>query len=192
MCKKTNSRKEDLIREFEFEHSRCQSYFDLMYRILEFSFAAIAAIVVLGFGLLENFDKGITNYHVALIFSYVLPICIYVFGTMYLYNIYAMIICGARARKIHKEIYSAGELGELKPIISEYIISNKLVSVLAYGVSLGFYLAVPLASIIISNKFFSVTENIFYYNTLPFILLAIYYAIILVIIVQIIISYFKK
>lgn len=185
-------KKEDIIREFEFEHNRCQSYFDLMYRILEFSFAAIAAIVVLGFGLLENFDKGITNYHVALIFAYVLPICIYVFGTMYLYNIYAMIICGARAGKLHKEIYLTDELGELNSTMSEYIISNKLVSILAYGVSLGFYLAVPIASIIVSKKFFSVTEYTFYYNTLPIILLTIYYAIVLVIIVQIIISYFKK
>lgn len=103
-----------------------------------------------------------------------------------------MIICGARAGKIHKEICSTYELGELKSVISEYIISNKLVSVLAYGVSLGFYLAVPMASIIVSKKFFPVTENVFYYNALPYIFLAIYYAIILVIIIQIIISYLKK
>ena len=188
MC---DSKKNDLIREFEFEHNRCQSYFDLMYRILEFSFAAIAAIVVLGFGMCDAQQK-IPQQYISLIFSYVLPVCLYVFGVMYTYNVYAMIICGARAAIIHKEIYSTTELNSLKTTMSEYIISNKLVSALSYGVALCFYLAVPLASIIISNMFFAVAERNFYYNILPIILLILYYVIVVVIIVQIIVSYSKK
>lgn len=66
--------KTDLIREFEFEHNRCQSYFELMYKTLQFSFAAIVALLVFALGK-ENYQGNSI-----MIFQLILPICIYVFG----------------------------------------------------------------------------------------------------------------
>ena len=39
--------KEDMIREFDFEYKREQSYFDYMYRSVQFSFVAIVAVFLL-------------------------------------------------------------------------------------------------------------------------------------------------
>lgn len=41
--------KADIIRELELEHNRCQAYFDLMYRTLQFVFVAIVALAVCAF-----------------------------------------------------------------------------------------------------------------------------------------------
>ena len=42
------SEKTELLKyEFDIETKRAQSYFDLMYRILNFSFAALTALIAL-------------------------------------------------------------------------------------------------------------------------------------------------
>lgn len=186
MC---DSNKNDLIREFEFEHNRCQSYFDLMYKTLEFSFAAIVAIVVLGFGMCDV-QKEIPTEYTALIFCYVLPVCLYVFGIMYAYNAYAMTLSGERAEKIHKRIYEKLNIKDFKSDISKYVISNRWITMFAYGTFLGFYIVIPPASIALSIKFFTVESSLFWYKVLPFILLAIYYIILTIIIVQIVKPFF--
>ena len=38
--------KEDMIREFDFEYKREQSYFEYMYRSVQFSFVAIVAVFI--------------------------------------------------------------------------------------------------------------------------------------------------
>lgn len=189
MCKKLNDKKDDLIREFEFEHNRCQSYFDLMYKTLEFSFAAIVAIVVLGFGMCDV-QKDIPTKYTALIFCYVLPVCLYVFGIMYAYNAYAMTLSGERAEKMHKKIYEKSNWEDFKSDISKYVISNRWITMFAYGTFLGFYIVIPPASIILSIEFFKVESSVFLYQVLPFILLAIYYIILTIIIFQIVKPFF--
>ena len=184
MCTKINDKKEDLIREFEFEHNRCQSYFDLMYKTLEFSFAAIVAIVVLGFGMCDV-QKDIPTKYTALIFCYVLPVCLYVFGIMYAYNAYDMTLSGERAEKMHKKIYENSNWEDFKSDISKYVISNRWITMFAYGTFLGFFIVIPPASIILSIEFFKVESSVFLYQVLPFILLAIYYIILAIIILQI-------
>ena len=186
MC---DSKKTDLIREFEFEHNRCQSYFDLMYKTLEFSFAAIVAIVVLGFGMCDV-QKEIPTEYTALIFCYVLPVCLYVFGIMYAYNAYAMTLSGERAEKIHKRIYEKSNFKDFKSDISKYVISNRWITMFAYGTFLGFYIVIPPASIALSIKFFAVESPVFWYKVLPFILLGIYYIILITIILQIVKHFF--
>lgn len=186
MC---DSKKSDMIREFEFEHNRCQSYFDLMYKILEFSFVAIVGIIVLGFGMCDIQQKIPTKY-IALIFCYVLPVCLYVFGIMYAYNAYAMTLSGERAEEIHRKIYENLNWEDVKSDISKYVITNRWITMLAYGTFLGFYIFVPLASVILSIKFFEV-EYAFWYKILPIALLAIYYIILSIIIVKIIKPFFS-
>ena len=91
--------KNDLIREFEFEHARCQHYFELMYKVIQFTFAAIIAVVVVVFQGNSNEQYG------ALLLMLVLPVCIYVFGALYAFNAYALAVGGDRAEAIHEKIY---------------------------------------------------------------------------------------
>ena len=142
---------EDLIREFNFEHGRAQDYFEYMYKIVEFAFVAIISVVVAASQLYAPDEY---SFFFSILLSYILPICIYTFGTMYIYNVYALSICGKRAEDLHHAIYDSdlykGINESLLIVINQYIISNRKVTLLSYGVTLGFFLFVPAASHIIA------------------------------------------
>lgn len=144
--------KELLIQEFKFEDERCKYYFSLMYKVIQFTFVAIVALIVCA---LENNINDTTKN---LILSLVLPICIYVFGTMYLYNVYALSVCGKRAELIHKQIFNNRELkeiesDELRELLAKYVIGDRKLSMLYNGVCLGFYITIPIGSYILSMEF---------------------------------------
>lgn len=175
----------DYFREFTFEHGRCQSYFDLMYKTLQFTFAAIITVFGIAFGFLS--DKA---EYAALMFFYILPVCLYVFGVMYAYNAYALAVCGKRAEILHKKVYcDVEETDEATLILKKYVNSSRFITLISYGVPLGFYFVIPLASILYSLIECKVKGNIFFYEILPFILLAVYYLIMIIIIVKIIRPY---
>lgn len=94
---------DDLIREFDFEYKREQSYFDYMYRSIQFSFVAVVTVFIAASQLYEPSDQKDPIFCYVLL-SYVLPACIYVFGTMYVFNAYGLAVCGNRAAKLHKLI----------------------------------------------------------------------------------------
>jgi len=135
-------------------------------------------------------QKDIPTKYTALIFCYVLPVCLYVFGIMYAYNAYAMTLSGERAEKMHKKIYEKTNWEDFKSDISKYVISNRWITMFAYGTFLGFYIVIPPASIILSIEFFKIESSVFLYQVLPFILLAIYYIILTIIIFQIVKPFF--
>lgn len=169
--------KTDLIREFEFEHNRCQSYFELMYKTLQFSFAAIVALLVFALGK-ENYQGNSI-----MIFQLILPICIYVFGIMYAYNAYALAVCGERAEILHSHIYASGQnilTGEMGRILKIYVATDRKVTLLSYGVSLGFYLVIPIASCILG--LYKNNYVIDLYTILSFVFLIIYHVLMAIVI----------
>ena len=70
--KKKPFKQEDILRELELADRNCQRYFDRMYKILEFTFAAIIAIVSVGFGF---YTKDKVDDFVSYLFLYVIPVC---------------------------------------------------------------------------------------------------------------------
>ena len=146
--------KNDLIREFELEHERCQSYFSLMYKTLEFSFVAIVALAVCAFSVNDN--EELQN----IVLCLVLPISLYVFGIMYAYNAYALAVYGKRAHIIHCQIYdpllgnrdTTNLHSELIDILPIYVATNRKTTLIAYGVPLGFFLTMPLASVFVGKS----------------------------------------
>ena len=57
-----------LLKEFEFEDSRCKYYYDLMYKSIQFTFVAVVALAVCAFAKdTEQSDK-------CMILSLILPI----------------------------------------------------------------------------------------------------------------------
>lgn len=183
--------KDDIIREFEFEHNRCQSYFDLMYKTLQFVFVAIVALVV---GVFSSDDNPELQN---LIMCLILPICMYVFGIMYAYNAYALAACGERAEILHSNIYKCTHNFELEKnkrlseILPLYIICDRKITLIAYGIPLGFYLTVPVASYLVGMLFFPVYSNLFF-EVCPIICLIFYYAIMILIIYSIAKRFFVK
>ena len=156
--------KEDLIREFQFEHERCNNYFDLMYRALNFTFIAIISLVVFSF---KNFNNNANNTYQLILLELGIPACIYVFGILYAYNAYALAVCGERAEIIHEAIYKSSNTElklteDEKNIVVKYVVTNRLVTMLAYGVPLGFFLVSPLTCCIIGwiSEYFSKTSNV--------------------------------
>lgn len=154
--------KNDLIREFEFEHARCQHYFELMYKVIQFTFAAIIAVVVVVFQGNSNEQYG------ALLLMLVLPVCIYVFGALYAFNAYALAVGGDRAEAIHEKIYEneretflkehdnmEDSLESFDKIFQSYVINSRYRSLVAYGVALGCFIVAPAFSIILGHTLFS-------------------------------------
>ena len=155
---------EDLIREFEFEHKRTESYFDRMYRVLQFTFAAVIAIVIAAFQVESVEVKNVENYG-AILLMLILPACTYVFGPMYAFNAYALAVGGARAEAIHEKIYEI-KYGAIKDsdksenqdnvdkVVRRYVLNDRHLSLLTYGVALGCFFIVPFFSILIGWTLF--------------------------------------
>ena len=183
--------KNDLIREFELEHERCQSYFSLMYKTLEFSFVAIVALAACAFSVNDN--EELQN----IVLCLVLPISLYVFGIMYAYNAYALAVCGKRAHIIHCQIYdpllgnrdTTNLNSELIDILPIYVATNRKTTLFAYGVPLGFFLTMPLASVFVGKSYFKGYPNLFL-EISPYICLVLYYILMSIIIAGIFKSFF--
>lgn len=155
--------KQDAIREFELAQKECKSYFDYMYKILQFSFAAIIAIIAAASQLFDADSPNIENIK-AIILSYILPISTYIFGVMYAYNAYALTVCGKQAEKLHNEIYTFNHVEQESdfanntvtknvegfPRIKKYIVTDRKITFFAYGLQLMFYIAFPVSSDVFS------------------------------------------
>lgn len=57
-----------LLKEFEFEDSRCKYYYDLMYKVIQFTFVAVVALAVCAFAKdTEQFDKCMIIFYIIII-----------------------------------------------------------------------------------------------------------------------------
>ena len=108
MVKRTPKRDIDineLKHEFDLEVNRCQSYFELMYKTFNFSFAAIVALVGFVCSLYGiDTQPEYKDFLVGVILYFAIPACLYVFGIMYTYNAYSLAVCGKRAERLHNEL----------------------------------------------------------------------------------------
>ena len=179
--------KEDMIREFDFEYKREQSYFDYMYRSVQFSFVAIVAVFITASELFTPYSNNKMLFFQVLL-SYVLPTCLYVFGTMYTFNAYALSLCGDRAAKLHKMIYSGKQYKNnctQTNMIKQYFLTDHRLSILSYGVTLGFYMVVPLACLVIVWLISWSHLNFFFFVMLPSVFYGIYLVILILLILRI-------
>lgn len=175
----------DILREFNIITGISERYFDLMYKTVQFTFAAIIAVVGIGFGFFK--EDNMSKQYCSIVFSYVLPVCLYVFGIMYTYNAYALALCGKKAEFLHNMLYQGKYSNDehFSEVMRKYVITNRVITLLSYGVPLGFYIVIPFASIFLSCKVFSVSEKLFLYHILPVILLLIYVILMLVLLIAI-------
>lgn len=187
----------DLIRELKSENIRCSQYRTHMYQVLQFTFLAIIALAVCGF------SKDVTDDGFKVIFRLVLPICFYIFGIMYAFNAYVLANCGKREELLHSALFSNQEKvhsaemilldKDTSSLIIRNVIADRWVSMISYGVPLGFYLMLPLASVrigFIMNKISSDLPH-FLIEVLPICGLVIYYIIMIIIICKIFQSHFS-
>lgn len=183
-----NISKDDLIREFEFENNRCMFYLDFMYKILQFTFTADIALLTIAFS-----EKILSGSDVASIFlELILPICTFVFGIMYAFNAYVLAVCGERAEMLHLKIYSCftagGEMsGDEKSLydnLCRYVIADRKVSLISYGVPLGFYLVIPWASCYLGWRHFTPYDDLLL-KISPVLCLIVYYILMAAIIIAI-------
>ena len=144
--KKKPFKQEDILRELELADRNCQRYFDRMYKILEFTFAAIIAIVSVGFGF---YTKDKVDDFVSYLFLYVIPVCMYVFGVLYLYNGYALSVYGLSAEILHSKIYETkgSRQKEFDKCMRNYVLTLPSLTVLSYGLTVVFFVLFPRASI---------------------------------------------
>lgn len=147
---------EDLIWVFEFEHGRTQTYFDLMYRSLQFTFAAAIAVIVVAFR--TDIEIGAAS----LLLTLILPVCIYIFGMLYALNAYSLAVCGKRAEIIRGQIFcdtinqSSDNVPEdVKEILVTYVGNKRFISLISYGVALGCFIVAPIVSLILGFTLFS-------------------------------------
>lgn len=176
---------DDIKRELDASLASEKNYFELMYQTLQFSFAAIIAVAGFAFAFFDE-NANAMNY-CSLLFSYVLPGCLYVFGIMYAYNAYALAICGKKSEILHRKLYATKKSNdtEFESMMKKHVISNRWVTLFAYGVPLGCFIVVPIASISFSCVIYTMTESLFFYHYLPVFILWLYLALILIIIVAI-------
>lgn len=162
----------DLERMLNLEHTRGENYFDRMYRVLQFTFAALIAIAVFSFG------KESPALSKMLMLKFVIPAFIYVFGILFTYNTYALSICGKRATILLHALHNYPEKGQsndsVETILRTYVGTDRKMSFLAYGVPLMFYILVPLISILISYNSQPETWPVFL-NYLSMGILFVYY-----------------
>ncbi len=187
--------KKDLVRELQAENSRCAMYMGFMYQVLQFTFLAIIALAVCAF------TVDVTNDGFKVIFRLVLPICFYIFGVMYAFNAYALANCGIREEKIHSILFNAidDEIDDAIAvdndtylIIAKNVATDRWVTLISYGVPLGFYLVLPPASVYIGYVMNTVKTNLptFIIEMLPIVGLVVYYILMSVIIYKISKSHF--
>lgn len=183
--KKRRVTRDDLIREFQLEHARSEYCFDRMYKILQFTFAAIIAIAIFAFN-----KQIVQDYTKLFMLSYVLPAVSYVFGLMFLHNAYSLSVCGKRAITIRKEIYCDLKENESKSkyslnnVLYNYVSADRKIAFVAYGSITAFYLLLPLFSILICFMD-SCDEKYAYLLWISFAILILYYVFMMVMIVGI-------
>ena len=173
--------------ENDIETKRAQSYFDLMYRIMNFAFAALTAFIALT-GALFNIEKN-TDQLKILAFSYFIPVSMSVFGIMFAYNAYALAVCGRRAEKIHFLLHLNEEYPIFENDIKKWVVADRKINLLSYGVPLGFFIVVPLASHIVWCRILKTACCSFWEYWFPYICIGIYYIILILIIISIIKSF---
>ena len=172
MCKNRDVTPKELFEEFIFEDKRADGYFDRMYRIFQFTFALLVSLLVFALGLnLPDEYRNVT-------LQYILPISLYVFGIMYAYNAYALAMCGKRAEILHQAIYKDTNLDifddDLKTQLSNYVITDRKVTMISYGLALGFYYTIPILSVFVGMHFTYMYEHILY-KILPYVFYGIYF-----------------
>lgn len=181
-----NEPNKDLIWAFEFEHGLTKNYFDLMYRSLQFTFAAIIAVLVVAY------QKDIESGAASLFLTLVLPVCTYVFGVLYAFNAYALAVSGKRAEIVRIHIFPNKSSFTLMhkyndealiKVLFTYVGNKRTISLISYGVALGCFLLAPLTSIILGCTLFipystilgilSITGLITYYLMMSVIIVGI-------------------
>ena len=192
--------RDDLILEFQLEVTRCQSYSDLLYKAIQFTFVAVIALVAAA---VPGEEVGKSTVFILMI---CIPICVCVFGVLYAYNMYALGICGTRAEKIHQKIYSfegqnsvggqmkSQEEDPFSGVLTGYVISKKYLTVIAYSAMLLFFIAVPEISFMFGRKLdvqYGLHVIGCYLEKTVFIGLLVYMAIMMLIVAAIIGSYIR-
>lgn len=189
--------KSDLIRELKSESDRCSQYTGYMYNVLQFTFLAIISLTVCGF------SKDVKDDGFIIIFRLVLPICFYIFGIMYAFNAYALVNCGIREEAIHSALFNGmqkednTEMILLDKATSSFLVKNvvadRWVSMISYGVPLGFYLVLPLASIKIGYVMNNEPTDLplFIIKYLPNFGVVIYYILMIIIVYKIFKGHFS-
>lgn len=189
--------KSDLLGELKQENIRCEKYTSYMYQVLQFTVLAVIALAVC------DFSRDVTDEGFKIIFLLVLPICFYVFGIMYVFNAYALAQCGVRESMIHTALFDRRDQSNEKDLVDidendfnllkKYVVADRWVSIISYGVPLGFYFVLPALSICVGYQInHSSTElPIFIINVFSISSLIVYYILMLIIIYKISQSFFN-
>ena len=169
---------DEIRRELEESLASEKKYFDLMYQTLQFTFGAI--IAVSGFGFTFFTSSPVSLKYCSLLFSYVLPACLYIFGILYAYNAYALTLCGKRSEILHRQLYihKKDPNPTFDLMMKKHVISNPYLTIIASIASIGCYMLIPIASISFSCAIYSIeagARNLFYYHILPVLILWGYY-----------------
>ena len=176
---------DEIKRELDETNTSEKKYFDLMYQTLQFTFGSIIAVAGFGFGFFT--ETEVSLQYCSLLFSYVLPACLYIFGIMYAYNAYCLALLGRKSEILHKRLYLNKKSDDLEvnDMMKRYVISSRYVTLLAYGVPLGCYLAIPYASVYFSRFIFAIDKNspgFYLYHIIPGCILILYTILMLVMI----------
>lgn len=148
----TNYSREDLIREYQFENSRADLYFDKMYQVSQFAAATEAALLVFSLGIKPN-ENAMTGI---IMLGYICPAILYVFGLTFVYNWYSRVICGHRAEMIRYCLYNLNG-GNEKPaksviddVMQNYVATAQRVSIMGYSGPFFMYAFLPIALVAMS------------------------------------------
>ena len=151
----TNYSREDLIREYQFENSRADLYFDKMYQVSQFAAATEAALLVFALGIKPN-ENAMTGI---IMLGYICPAILYVFGLTFVYNWYSRILCGHRAEMIRYCLYNLNG-GNEKPaknviddVMQNYVATAQRVSIMGYSGPFFMYAFLPIALVAMSLGF---------------------------------------
>ena len=149
--KEIDSRDANIRSEYNVARENCQLYFERMYKILEFTLGVMIAVIGIDVGVLGGSQATDSFGHI--ISLYVLPVCFYILGLLYVYNAYSLAIYGSEAQVLRRELYcKTFGTKKLDDTMREYIKTEPLYTKICYGACLLFYLSGPLISIIYGCK----------------------------------------
>lgn len=143
----TNYSREDLIREYQFENSRADLYFDKMYQVSQFAAVAEVALLVFALGIKPN-ENAMTSI---IMLGYICPAILYVFGLPFVYNWYSRILCGHRAEMIRYCLYNLKGENEkpaksvIDDVMQNYVATGQRVSIMGYSAPFVIYALLPIA-----------------------------------------------
>ncbi|MDR1060367.1 MAG: hypothetical protein LBL83_03945, partial [Clostridiales bacterium] len=139
---------EIVMKEYNQYCTESNRYFDYLYRTINFFIVAIAAIIVFGL-------KDAQGFAYQVVFLFIIPVIVYIFGLFYLYNGLAIaklslmqIKCELRIRKLCMVAYN-------KKLFYGWILSIKNKRdgfLLPYGTLLMLFMLFPVISICLSLR----------------------------------------